>query len=113
MVRDIGCHPDLVRAFINMVTFFPVGSVVRTDRGEVGVVVETDSADPLHPVIVLVRSQDPRQDEGERIDTSERDGQDEYARHVVETLRPSDEHIDPGQILVREAASSGGEGRKL
>lgn len=108
-----GLHPDLVKAFINMVTFFPVGSVVRTDRGEVGVVVETDSADPLHPVIVLVRSEDPRQDEGERIDTSERDGSGEYARHVVDTLRPTDERIDPGAILVRETAGSAGGGRTL
>lgn len=100
-------HPDLVRAFVNMITFFPIGSVVRTDRGEVGVVVETDSADPLHPVIVLVRSEDPRQDAGERIDTAERDGRGEYARHVVETLRPTDERIDPGEILVRENAGAG------
>jgi len=108
-----GLHPDLVRAFVNMVTFFPVGSVVRTDRGEVGVVVETDSAEPLHPTIVLVRSEDPRQDAGERIDTSERDGRGEYARHVVETLRPTDEHIDPGEILVRETAGAADDSRPL
>jgi len=108
-----GLHPDLVKAFVNMVTFFPVGSVVRTDRGEVGVVVETDSADPLHPTMVLVRSEDPRQNAGERIDTSERAGDGEYVRHVVETLRPTDAHVDPGEILVRETDDSPGAGRKL
>jgi HD-GYP domain-containing protein (c-di-GMP phosphodiesterase class II) len=108
-----GLNPDLVRAFVNMVTFFPLGSVVRTNREEIGVVVETDSADPLHPVIVLVRSEDPRQEPGERIDTALRDADGQYQRNVVETLPPSEAHIDPGSVLVREVGPASGGGRRL
>ncbi len=94
-------NPDLVRAFVNLVTFFPVGSIVRTDRGDIGVVVETNGAEPLHPVIVIVRSEDPRQERGRTIDTSVRNEQGEYVRQVVETLRPHEERIDPGEVLIQ------------
>jgi putative nucleotidyltransferase with HDIG domain len=76
----------LVKAFVNAITFFPIGSVVRTSRGEVGVVVRTNSADPLHPVIAL-------SDEGltsalALVDTAARDAVGAYERHIKETLKP-------------------------
>jgi putative nucleotidyltransferase with HDIG domain len=76
----------LVKAFVNTISFFPLGSVVRTDRNEVGVVVRTNPAEPLHPVIALLGAE-LRRVPGE-IDTSRRDGSGAYERHVVETLRP-------------------------
>ena len=44
----------LVKAFVNAISFFPLGSVVRTDRDEVGVVIRTNPGEPLHPVIALM-----------------------------------------------------------
>jgi putative nucleotidyltransferase with HDIG domain len=76
----------LVKSFVNVVTFFPLGSVVRTDKDEVGVVVRTNSSEPLHPVIALMGA-DHRPISGE-IDTSRRTAAGAYERHVVETLRP-------------------------
>ena len=67
-------------------TFFPVGSVVRTSRDETGVVVATNAVEPLHPVIALV-SADFSRLPGD-IDTSARDSLGGYARHIVETIRP-------------------------
>ena len=78
----------LVKAFVAAVTFFPVGSVVRTDRGETGVVIATNPAEPLHPTIALVASDYGRLP-GE-VDTSERDSSGAYRRHIVETLRPAE-----------------------
>jgi putative nucleotidyltransferase with HDIG domain len=78
----------LVKAFVNVVTFFPLGSVVRTDRDEVGVVVRTNPTEPLHPVIALMGT-DYRRVSGE-IDTSQRTPAGAYERHIVETLRPPD-----------------------
>ena len=77
-------NPALVKAFVSLVTFFPLGSVVRTSRGEVGVVVRTSESDPLHPVIELVES--GSRATGLRIDLAERDVSGQYPRHVVETL---------------------------
>ncbi|MDX1577366.1 MAG: HD-GYP domain-containing protein [Gemmatimonadota bacterium] len=78
--------PALVRAFVSLVTFFPLGSLVRTSRDEVGVVVETSETEPLHPVIVLVGEEGGAGTPGDRIDTAERSAAGEYLRHVVETL---------------------------
>ena len=68
------------------VTFFPVGSVVRTSRDETGVVIATNPSEPLHPVIALVASDFGRLP-GD-IDTGVRDSSGAYARHIVETIRP-------------------------
>jgi len=76
----------LVKAFVNAVSFFPLGSVVRTDHDEVGVVVRTISGEPLHPVIALMGAERERLP-GD-IDTSRRLLSGQYERHVVETLRP-------------------------
>ena len=76
----------LVKAFVAAVTFFPIGSVVRTSRDETGVVVATNPADPLHPVIALVASDFGRLP-GD-VDTSARDSSGAYARHIAETIRP-------------------------
>jgi len=76
----------MVKAFVAAITFFPVGSVVRTSRDETGVVIATNPLEPLHPVIALV-APDLGRLPGD-VDTSRRDAAGEYARHVVETLRP-------------------------
>ncbi len=78
----------LVKAFVGAITFFPVGSVVRTSRDETGVVVGTNPVEPLHPLLALV-GPDLDRLPGE-IDTSARDESGAYARHIVETLRPPD-----------------------
>jgi putative nucleotidyltransferase with HDIG domain len=76
----------LVKAFVAAVTFFPVGSVVRTSRDETGVVVGTNPLEPLHPIIALVASDFGRLP-GD-VDTSARDSSGDYARHIVETVAP-------------------------
>jgi putative nucleotidyltransferase with HDIG domain len=76
----------LVRAFVNAITFFPLGSVVRTNREEIGVVVRTNAGDPLHPIVALA---DPQlQTARGRVDTAARDASGAYERHIVGTLTP-------------------------
>ena len=86
----------LVKAFVNAISFFPLGSVVRTDRDEIGVVVRTNAAEPLHPVIALMGA-DRERLPGE-IDTSRRLLSGQYERHVIETLRPQ-EGLDLNRFL--------------
>ena len=87
----------LVKAFVNAISFFPLGSVVRTDRDEIGVVIRTNSNEPLHPVIALIGASHERVP-GD-IDTSARALSGQYERHVVETLRPQ-EGLDINAFLV-------------
>jgi HD-GYP domain-containing protein (c-di-GMP phosphodiesterase class II) len=87
----------LVKAFVNAITFFPVGSVVRTSRGELGVVLRTTIGDPLHPVIQML-DEDWRTPLGV-LDTSARDEGNAYACHIVETVVPSSDAFDVSQFL--------------
>jgi hypothetical protein len=78
----------LVKAFVDTVTFFPIGTLVRTTLDEIGVVVRQTPRDPLHPVIALTDglSPDPR---GREIDTSLRDETGTYRRHIVHSMLPA------------------------
>jgi putative nucleotidyltransferase with HDIG domain len=76
----------LVKAFVSAITFFPIGSVVRTSREEIGVVVETNPGSPLHPILSLVDTSFGGATA--RVDTSARDDSGVYARHIVETMPP-------------------------
>lgn len=96
-------NASLVKAFVNAITFFPIGSLVRTSAGEMGVVVRTSGSDPLHPVIALV---DDTMDRalGE-IDTSERDAAGAYKRYVTETLAPRGDTLNMARFLSSAAAA--------
>jgi putative nucleotidyltransferase with HDIG domain len=86
----------LVKAFVKAITFFPIGSLVRTSRDELGVVIQTNPGDPLHPIITLAESGFAAP--GAQMDTSARDGGGQYARHIVETL-PAPDGFDIRQFL--------------
>jgi putative nucleotidyltransferase with HDIG domain len=86
LAREAGTklNAAFVKAFVAAVTFFPVGSLVRTSREEFGVVVRTNSRDPLHPVIALTNeSFDKVLDE---VDTSTRGDDGHYLRQIVQTV---------------------------
>jgi putative nucleotidyltransferase with HDIG domain len=93
----------LVKAFVNAITFFPVGSIVRTDRNETGVVVRTNHGDPLHPVVAL--ADDALTTPCGQIDTAERDGSGAYGRHILATVRPP-AGFDVGAFLGRSSLST-------
>jgi putative nucleotidyltransferase with HDIG domain len=93
-------HTALVKALVSAITFFPIGSLVRTSRDETGVVVRTNSDDPLHPVVTLL--DDSLSAARGEVDTAVRDASGRYERHIVETLRvPSD--LDVGRLLPADA----------
>ena len=88
----------LVKAFVNAISFFPLGSVVRTDRDEMGVVVGTNAGEPLHPVIALITPKYQRLDGF--VNTSQRD-----LEGVVRATRGGD--ADAGTRLRRHGVSRG------
>jgi len=77
-------NASLVKAFVSAISFFPIGSLVRTSREELGVVIRTNPHDPLHPVLQLVDEQ-VRCALGQ-VDTAIRGEGGDYDRHVVETV---------------------------
>jgi putative nucleotidyltransferase with HDIG domain len=86
----------IVKAFVNAISFFPIGSVVRTSRDELALVIATHDGDPLHPSIALIGPSHERVPGA--IDTRERDASGAYVRHLVATLRPP-EGLDVSAFL--------------
>ena len=86
----------LVKTFVNAITFFPMGSLVRTTRNELGLVIQTGRGDPLHPVILLMDEQSyfPMG----RLDTATRDGSGAYERHITASV-PQPEGLDLRHLL--------------
>jgi putative nucleotidyltransferase with HDIG domain len=76
----------LVKAFVNAITFFPLGSMVRTTRDELAIVVGINPTDPLHPMLTLVDAEGTGP--GHQVDASARDAKGAYQRHIVETVLP-------------------------
>jgi putative nucleotidyltransferase with HDIG domain len=99
LAREAGTklNTALVKAFVAAVTFFPVGSLVRTNREETGIVVRTNPQDPLHPVLSLV-DQNFEESLGE-VDTCLRDGSGAYERQIIETLSSRGHRLDLTRIL--------------
>lgn len=99
-------NPALVKAFVSVVTFFPVGTVVRTTRDEHGVVVRTHDDDALHPRIVLVDPASPDRSPGPECDLRERDSRGAFLRDVAESVAPERLGVDVAAIL-RQAEQIG------
>jgi putative nucleotidyltransferase with HDIG domain len=97
-------NTHLVKAFVAAVTFFPIGSVVRTSLGELGVVIRTNGRDPLHPVVTLV-SDGGASSAGPEVDTSRRDEAGAYERHIVETVPAQQHGMDVTPFLERSRAA--------
>jgi putative nucleotidyltransferase with HDIG domain len=90
LARAAGTQLDaaLVKAFVGAVTFFPAGTLVRTSRDEVGVVVRASVTDPLHPLIALVEDLDPSRPLPIELNLAERGADGAYLRHVAQSLHP-------------------------
>ena len=92
-------NPALVKAFVSVVTFFPVGSIVRTTRDEVGIVVRTHEDDALHPGIVLVDPEAGGGPPGPVCDMRERGDRGDFVRDVVETVPEGRYDLDVAAVL--------------
>ena len=92
-------NPALVKAFVSVVTFFPVGSIVRTTRDEVGIVVRTHEDDALHPGIVVVDPNAVGGPPGPFCDMRERGDRGDFVRDVVETVPEEEYDLDVAAVL--------------
>jgi hypothetical protein len=95
--------PILLKAFINMLGVFPVGTMVALDTGEMGIVSENpEKSDGLHPLVtILVPSEDQGYTRGETVDLSERvtlGGK--YKRNVMNTYNPALYGVQPTEFIL-------------
>jgi putative nucleotidyltransferase with HDIG domain len=95
-------NTSLVKTFVNAITFFPVGSLVRTNRNELGLVMETNRGEPLHPVIVLIDQL--TYEAAGRVNTASRDTSGGYERHITQSV-PMPDGLDLRHLLAPARAA--------
>ncbi len=95
--------PILLKAFINMLGIYPIGSLLELDTGELALVIEAGKADDgTRPKVVLLTSDEQgRYTKSGVVDMDERDAQsDAFRRNIVKSLHPSTYGIQPAEFLL-------------
>jgi putative nucleotidyltransferase with HDIG domain len=90
----------LLRRFVNLLGLFPIGTIVRLNTEEVGVVTAEHPDDPFRPQVKILY--DPRGSELEApilANTWERDSRGEFPRAVVESVDPDSVEIDALSVI--------------
>ena len=89
-------HPTLLRRFVNLIGLFPIGTLVKLNTEELGVVTQTHPDDPFRPQVKLITGR-----KGETLETPlltntwHRDARGEFPRAVVEAVDGTQIGIDP------------------
>jgi len=90
----------LLRRFVNLMGLFPIGTIVRLNTEEVGVVTAEHPEDPFRPQVKVLYDR-----RGEKLEspilanTWERDGRGGFPRAVVESVDPDSVELDPLTVL--------------
>ena len=101
--RGRGYETGLVKALINLLGIYPVGTCVILDSYEIAVV-HAANPDPtqLHrPIVQIVCGADgSRIDSGELVDLAQTDGTGNFRRSIVKVTDPGKYGINPGECFV-------------
>ena len=91
--KGVTSNPVLLKAFINMVGIFPVGTLLKLDTGEVGLVMHQTS-DLMRPrVLILTRFDGSEKEDGKIVSLADRtDGK--YRRSISGTIDPEASRIN-------------------
>jgi HD-GYP domain-containing protein (c-di-GMP phosphodiesterase class II) len=94
----IDYHPDLAKAFLQMMGAYPPGTRVKLDTGEEGVVVRTNPAHPHRPIVrVLKDASGALVRKMEIVDLAEREQVgSRFARNILGSIRPPASSTDRG-----------------
>src|SRR5687768_6612775 len=93
---DPAFNQKLLRRFINLIGLFPIGTLVRLNTEEIGVVTHEHPTDPFRPQVKIVRDRDGGEiEEPLLVNTWEPDGRGDFTWAVVEAVDPEAVNIDP------------------
>lgn len=95
--------PILLKVFINMLGVYPVGTLLKLDTGELGIVLDSPkNGNPARPHIVLLRHDDNGKfKKGKSIDLSEKKPKTEsFKRNIVKSFHPSTFGIQPADFIL-------------
>jgi putative nucleotidyltransferase with HDIG domain len=90
----------LLRRFVNLMGLFPIGTIVRLNTEEVGVVTAEHPEDPFRPQVkILFDGRGEKIEHSVLANTWERDSRGEFPRAVVESVDPDSIELDPLTVL--------------
>ena len=95
--------PILLKAFINMLGVYPVGTLVELNTREIGLVSENpEQSDGMHPLVtILIPAGEQGYTRGETVDLSERETSDgRYKRSVLKTYNPALFGVQPSEFII-------------
>jgi HD-GYP domain-containing protein (c-di-GMP phosphodiesterase class II) len=95
--------PILLKVFINMLGVFPVGTLLKLDTGELGIVLECPrNGNPARPrIVLLMRDDNGRFKKDKSVDLAEKKPDTEsFKRNVVRSFHPSSFGIQPADFIL-------------
>ena len=95
--------PVLLKVFINMLGAYPVGTFVKLDTGEIGIVAgPSKSRDKTRPIVQLLNVDiHKRYYKGDVVDLSEKFSlQGPFSKTIIESMHPSDLGIQAAEFLL-------------
>jgi len=99
---DRSFDPRLVKVFVSMVGFYPVGTVLELDTGETVVVSKParDVADIARPTVKVIATADGLQCGGEDLNLAEIDKHGRYARNVRSVVQADRFGLNAPELLL-------------
>jgi len=104
MMNFSGRHfsPEILKAFVNMLGLYPVGTMVRLSTNAIGVVIRLNPENGERPVVKLIYGPD-----GAALhDSPEVDLAADADKYIVSTVNPAATGTDVGAFFEKEAASA-------
>jgi hypothetical protein len=95
--------PILLKVFINMLGVYPVGTLVKLNTGEIGLVKEnSQERSRIHPLVTLLTARDNGSYlAGKTIDLSKHEGSgDQEKKHIVKTYNAALFGIQPAEFIL-------------
>lgn len=99
-------NPVILKAFVNLMGVFPIGSLVALSTGEIGVVFELNPEPKfqLRPSVKLITDTSGNRIDGEIVDLTETDpATGRYARTILNPLNPQDYGIEIADYFLAQA----------
>jgi HD-GYP domain-containing protein (c-di-GMP phosphodiesterase class II) len=99
-------NPVILKAFVNLMGVFPIGSLVALNTGEMGIVFDLNP-DPkllLRPSVKLITDAAGNKVDGDIVDLSEKDPEtNRYPRTIATALNPHDYGIEVADYFLAQA----------
>ena len=100
--KDI--DPDLIKIFIRMTGYFPIGTMVVLDTGEMGIVCRGNAEMPDRPAIILLYGTQKNMGNNLIIDLAKKGQGGSYLRTILKTVDPYQYGINVSEYLLGAGA---------